>query len=172
MLKISFVIIYRVCHFVKNNLCISKGNFGNPLFEVIFMKLAKQISLFLTGGSGYVLLELCWRGWSHGSMFLAGGVCFLLLGTLDKVKPRLPLPFRALAGAGIITMVELLAGLIFNRDYRVWDYRSLPLNFGGQICLRFCLLWIPISLAAMVLYRYLDRSFPKTRPAGHRQADA
>ena len=81
----------------------------------------------------------------------------MLLGKFDELRPRLPLVFRGLAGAGIITVIELLAGLTFNRDYSVWDYRHLPVNFRGQICLRFFLLWIPISLGAMGLYRRLRR---------------
>ena len=102
-------------------------------------------------------LEMLWRGWSHGSMFLAGGTCFLLLGKLNKIQPRLPLPARGMVGAGIITSVELLAGLLVNRDYSVWDYRNMPVNFHGQICLSFSLFWIPISLGAMVLYDALDK---------------
>ena len=90
-------------------------------------------------------------------MFLTGGVCFLLLGKLNSVRPRLPLPLRGVVGAGIITTAELLAGLLFNREYRVWDYRHLPANFHGQICLPFSLLWIPLSLGAMALYGFLDR---------------
>ena len=81
----------------------------------------------------------------------------MLLGKLNTTQPRLPLAFRGLAGAGVITMIELLAGLIFNRDYRVWDYRHLPMNFHGQICLRFFLIWIPISLGAMELYKWLQK---------------
>ena len=80
----------------------------------------------------------------------------MLLGKLNRTQPRLPLPMRAVAGAGIITMVELLAGLIANRDYSVWDYRKVPVNFHGQICLPFSLLWIPISVGAMALYETLD----------------
>ena len=120
------------------------------------MKFWKILLLFLIGGSGYVGLELLWRGRSHVSMFLAGGVCFLLLGMLDRSRPRLPVLLRGAMGALIITSVELLAGLLFNRDYRVWDYRSLPLNFHGQVCLPFCLLWIPLSLGAMFLYRFIS----------------
>ena len=120
------------------------------------MKFWKILLLFLIGGFGYVGLELLWRGRSHVSMFLAGGVCFLLLGMLDRCRPRLPVLLRGAMGALIITSVELLAGLLFNRDYRVWDYRSLPLNFHGQVCLPFCLLWIPLSLGAMLLYRFID----------------
>lgn len=120
-----------------------------------------SIILFCVGGAGYIALEFLWRGWSHFSMFLAGGTCFLLLGKLNAARPRLPLLLRGIAGAGIITMIELLAGLIFNRDYRVWDYRHLPVNFHGQICLQFFLLWIPISLGAMGLYSWLQRHLAK-----------
>jgi len=121
------------------------------------MRICKGVLFFLLGGAGYVALEYLWRGRSHGSMFLAGGTCFLLLGKLDSLRPRLPLLVRGMVGAGIITMVELLAGLMFNRDYRVWDYRHLPVNFHGQICLWFSLLWIPVSLGAMGLYRRLAK---------------
>ncbi len=118
------------------------------------MRITKTAGLFCLGGTGYVSLELLWRRRSHISMFLAGGTCFLLLGQLQKTK--LPLPVRVLAGAGTITAVELLAGLIANRQYQVWDYRDLPLNFLGQICLPYCLLWIPVSLGGMALYGLLD----------------
>lgn len=120
------------------------------------MRIGKKPALFLLGGAAYVALELLWRGRSHSSMFLAGGSCFLLLGKLDNTVPRLSLPLRALMGSLIITSAELLAGLIFNREYAVWDYRHLPVNFHGQVCLMYSLLWIPVSLFAMKLYRKLD----------------
>lgn len=136
------------------------------------MGFGKRLLLFCIGGAGYVVLEWLWRGWSHGSMFLAGGSCFLLLGKLNSQRPKLSLPFRGLVGAGIITMVELLAGLLFNRDYRVWDYRNLPMNYHGQICLRFFLLWIPLSLLGMGLYSALDRRIPQRRSEAPDQAAA
>ena len=105
-------------------------------------------------------MELLWRGRSHGSMFLAGGLCFLLLGRLNSAQPRLPIIWRALAGAGIITMVEYAAGLVFNRNYTVWDYRAMPMNYHGHICLAFSLLWLPIAIGAMAVYRYLDKKIP------------
>ena len=122
------------------------------------MGILQTLSHFLLGGFGYVGLELLWRGRSHYSMFLAGGICFLLLGKLNRVRPRLSLPLRCLVGAGIITMIELAAGLIFNRHFQVWDYRDAPLNFMGQICLPFSLLWIPVGLGAMSLYKKLDKA--------------
>ena len=125
------------------------------------MKYTKEAAFFALGGSAYVGLELLWRGRSHGSMFAAGGTCFLLLGKLEKKE--LPLALRAAAGAGAITAVELVTGLLVNRDHRVWDYRSQPWNFRGQICPVYSALWMPVALAAMALYRRLDKEFT----AGH-----
>lgn len=130
------------------------------------MKLKKPMFLFCVGGLAYVGLELLWRGRSHVSMFATGGACFLLLGKLGKQKPRLPLPVRGCMGAVIITSAELLAGLLVNRTYAVWDYRQMPLNFFGQICLPFSLLWIPVSLGAMFLYNLLDRQINRVSAAG------
>ena len=120
------------------------------------MKIWKNCVLFYTGGATYLSLELLYRGRSHGSMFLAGGLCFLLIGHLNRVNPRLPLPLRALVGAGIVTMVELGAGMAVNRNYQVWDYRDQPGNFMGQICPVFSALWIPLSLLAALLFRQME----------------
>ena len=110
--------------------------------------------LFSIGGGTYVALELLWRGRSHWTMFCLGGGCFLALGKLQK--PLRPLP-RMVLGSAICTAGELVTGLIFNRDYAIWDYRKLPFHFLGQICLPFSLLWMPLSLAGSELYRLLDR---------------
>ena len=121
------------------------------------MEIFRTMGLFFLGGGGYVGVELLWRGRSHFSMFLAGGLCFLLLGKLSAVKPRLPLALRCLVGAGVITCVELAVGLLFNREYRVWDYRQQPGNLWGQICLGYSLLWIPLSLLAFGLHGLVNR---------------
>ncbi len=121
------------------------------------MKILKNAALFGIGGGAYVGLELLWRGRSHISMFAAGGLCFLLIGRLEKAEPKLPLHLRVLAGMGIITGVELATGMLVNRSYTVWDYRRLPGNLLGQICPQFCLLWIPISWLAGVVYKRADK---------------
>lgn len=121
------------------------------------MKIWRKSLLFYLGGCAYTALELLFRGRTDGSMFVAGGLCFLLIGHLGEVQPRLPLLPRALVGALIITMVELGFGMVVNRDYTVWDYRHQPYNFMGQICLPFTLLWIPVAGIAAWLYARLDR---------------
>ena len=126
------------------------------------MKIWKNCLLFYTGGTVYLSLELLYRGRSHGSMFLAGGLCFLLIGQLNRVEPKLPLPLRAVVGAAIVTAVELGAGMLVNRQYQVWDYRDQPGNFMGQICPLFSALWIPLSLAAAVLFQKMETGLEKT----------
>jgi len=88
-------------------------------------------------------------------MFAAGGTCFLLLGKLRETK--LPDPVKPVAGAGLITAVELGTGLLVNQDHHVWDYRTLPGNYQGQVCLPFFLLWIPVSILGMKLYEFTEK---------------
>ncbi len=120
------------------------------------MRIWKRTVLFYLGGMLYTALELMWRGWSHGSMFLLGGLCFLMIGAMERTS--LPLPARATLDAGMVTALELGCGLVVNRQFLVWDYRHLPLNFQGQICLPFTLLWIPVCLLGAFLYRRLDQA--------------
>ena len=122
------------------------------------LKYGKYPLLFFAGGAGYMGLELLWRGWTHGAMFATGGVCFLLLGRLKDQPPWV----KAVAGAGIITAVELAVGLLLNRNYRIWDYRNAPMNFLGQICLPYSLLWLPVGLAGAEGYRLLDKKMMHT----------
>ncbi|MDY3225889.1 MAG: hypothetical protein SOW84_08505 [Candidatus Faecousia sp.] len=131
------------------------------------MKLGKFLTLFGVGGSAYVGLELLYRGRSHISMFGAGGVCFLLMGRLRR--RRLPSAVKVGVGAGTITAVELATGLLFNRDYRVWDYRGQPGNFLGQICPMFTVLWIPMSAAAMALYGWTEAGLDRLADRGRRR---
>ena len=124
------------------------------------MEILRKTALGVMGGGAYVGLEYLWRGYSHGSMFAAGGICFLLLGQVR----RTPALIRPLLGAAVITGVELVTGLMVNQDYQVWDYRRNPGNFLGQICPAYTLLWLPLSLIAMALYPHADRLVRRFTP--------
>ena len=50
-------------------------------------KLLKYLALGTLGGMIYVLIELMWRGYSHWSMFLLGGICFIALGLINEIIP-------------------------------------------------------------------------------------
>jgi len=121
-------------------------------------KLLKHVVLFLSGGILYVLVEMLWRGYSHWSMLMLGGICFVLIGLINEVIPwEMPIWEQGIIGAGIITVLEFVTGCIVNLwlGWHVWDYSDMPLNICGQICLPFCLLWIIIGMTAVVLDDYL-----------------
>ena len=117
------------------------------------MKIWRNSVLFYLGGSSYMFLEFLWRGRSHGSMFLLGGTCFAMLGKIVELN-RLPLWSRVVLGASGVTALELLTGLLVNRQYQIWDYRQQLLNYRGQICLGYSLLWMPVCLFGMWLSQW------------------
>ena len=118
----------------------------------------KYLVLMATGGLLYVVLELIWRGRSHRTMFLLGGICFMALGLINEILPwSLALWKQMLIGVAIITVLEFLTGCIVNLwlGWNIWDYSHLPGNILGQICPQYCLLWLPVSLAGIVLDDWL-----------------
>ena len=119
------------------------------------MKLQEHLTMALLGGFFYVLLELLYRGRSHFTMFFAGGICFLFIGLLDRLFPGMPVLLQTVFGAAVITAVELVTGLLWNTDLQIWNYSACPFNFRGQICLQYSLLWLPLSLLAIVADDYL-----------------
>lgn len=113
----------------------------------------KNTFLFLFGGFAYGGIEIISRGYSHISMFIAGGICFLLIGLISKVFPRdISMIGQMLISAVIITAVEFITGLIVNLwlGLNVWDYSDKPYNLLGQICLLYFTYWFLLSLIAII----------------------
>lgn len=117
--------------------------------------------IFLTGSCAYPTLEMIWRGRTHYSMALAGGVCLYLINRIccEKMAKR-SLYARCVVGSVIITVVEFTVGVVFNDllKLNVWDYSDMPLNIMGQICLPYSLLWVGITLPAMALCEICKKS--------------
>lgn len=121
-------------------------------------QVLKLCILALIGGITYVLIELAWRGYSHISMFILGALCFVLLGGINEFLPwELGFVWQMLIGAGIVTILELIVGIVVNvwLGLEVWDYSNLPFNFMGQICLPFSFAWTLLSGVAIVVDDYL-----------------
>jgi uncharacterized membrane protein len=121
-------------------------------------RLFKAATLWLYGGFVYYLIELAWRGHSHPSMFVLGGVCLLVLGGLNNWFPwTLGLLWQSLIGAAVITALELVTGIVVNLwlNLGVWDYQHMPLNLYGQICVPFIAAWVPLAAFAIVLDDWL-----------------
>ena len=69
----------------------------------------KYVFLFITGGLLYNLVELAFRGWSHWTMFILGGVCFICLGLINEIISwKTPLWKQMAIGACIITVLEFI----------------------------------------------------------------
>lgn len=138
----------------------------------------KWLWMFGIGGSVYLLLELLYRGFSHISMFFAGGLSAALIYTVCCMgrTRRAGWYFRCALGSAIITSVEFCTGVFVNLylHLHVWDYSDLPLNLLGQVCLPFSAVWffltLPILAVGDQLYRTdsqqrLSRALRKRRKA-------
>jgi len=111
-------------------------------------------ALFMTGGALYFLFEMLCRGYSHWTMFVLGGLCFVLVGGLNEFLPwKMPLLYQMLLGGLIITVGELLTGIVVNLwlGWQVWDYSALPGNLWGQICPQYSLIWVLLSGPIIIL---------------------
>lgn len=103
--------------------------------------MLERAMLFLLGGGGYLAVELAWRGASHWTMFLAGGICLCVLQAL-AVRP-VCLPLAAGAGAAAVSGLEVCIGLACREVLHivVWDYSAEWGNLAGLVCPRYCLYW-------------------------------
>lgn len=111
----------------------------------------QQMTAFLLGAVGYPLIELAYRRRTHPTMALAGGISAVILRRISKTDR--PLWQQALLGGLMITGIEYAIGRVFNRRHHIWDYRHMPLNVQGQICLPFTLAWCGLSAAAIRLFK-------------------
>lgn len=126
-------------------------------------KIKKILILFLTGGSIYYLIEYFYKmfishGITHWSMFLLGGICFILIGGINEYIPwDMCIIKQGLIGTLIILTLEFIFGYILNiiLQLNIWDYSNLPFNILGQICLPFAVIWFGLSLIAIFLDDFL-----------------
>ncbi|MBQ4095180.1 MAG: hypothetical protein IJC65_01980 [Oscillospiraceae bacterium] len=128
---------------------------------------------FFIGALSYGLLEVLTRGFTHISMGLLGGMCFLFMSYTSELREEgnLTLIQQLICVTLFITVAELLCGIIINLELglAVWDYSDMPFNLYGQICLPFSLLWLGITFIGIMaddaIKRYIytrhKRSFIK-----------
>ena len=120
----------------------------------LFKKIIEFLSLFFLGGSIYYTVEILYRGYSHYSMFILGGVCLILIGIINEFFSwDMYIEVQTLIGLSIVLILEFITGCVVNLwlGLNVWDYSNTPFNLLGQICLPFALLWIPLIIAAILL---------------------
>ena len=109
--------------------------------------------IFSVGGILYGLLEILWRGYTHWSMVMAGGLCFSFFSIIGEKMKKTGLLIKGLTGGAFITAIEFLFGLIFNiiLKKKVWDYSKMPYSF----------FWVIISTACIPFACFLKRKITK-----------
>ena len=120
-------------------------------------KLKEDTFLFIVGGILYSLMEISFRGFTHWTMTLTGGVCLVLMYRADMKFEKARLWQKCLMGSVIITTLEFIVGCIDNIAFNwdVWDYSKTPFNFMGQICLPFSIIWFVISAPVAYFCKYI-----------------
>ncbi|MCD7823653.1 MAG: putative ABC transporter permease [Oscillospiraceae bacterium] len=126
----------------------------------VAVSVVKRMVIFVAGGLTYGLLEIIWRGYSHISMFVVGGLCLVIIGSIDEGGEVPCLLWQACLGSLTITVMEFTSGVIVNlvMGLEVWDYSQLPMNVMGQICLPYSVLWLILSIPA-IYYEDILRRF-------------
>lgn len=153
---------------------------NHPDNSGVVLLFAKWLWMFGTGGSVYLLMELLYRGYTHISMFFAGGLSAALIflfccaGGMRRAGRFL----RCAVGSAVITAVEFCTGVVVNLclHLRVWDYSRMPLNLLGQVCLPFSAVWFFLALPIIALGDMLNRSdgqlWPSSASTKRRKSDA
>ncbi len=115
--------------------------------------MKRFLKLFCIGAAGYNLIELLWRGYTHWTMGITGGLCFSLLYRLNQRLKHRILWIRCLAGTCLITVIEFMTGCLVNLWLRwsVWDYSNLKFNVLGQISLLYSVLWFFLTIPVFFL---------------------
>ena len=125
---------------------------------MILRRVNKATILFLIGAAAYAVIEVAFRGYTHWTMAVLGGILFLLLGGINEWIPwEMPLVLQCVIGAVMVTVAEFVAGLILNvwLGLGIWDYSDVPGNILGQICPQFIFAWLGLSLVAIILDDWL-----------------
>ena len=109
---------------------------------------------------------MLWDWWLHP--FPAEGIAGVLIATAlsplrevlierfgGRIAPALAASF--LVNQVACTSIDFLTGMVANRNYELWDYRDMPHNFMGQVCLQNSLVYTTAAtLVSWVFYPARD----------------
>ena len=124
------------------------------------MKFLKNLLIFSIFGLTYGLIEILWRGYTHPSMVIVGGICGLLIGLLNEKNKKMNLLLQMVEGMVIVTVLEFVSGIILNLclELNVWDYSNMRFNLLGQVCPQFCIAWFFLSYFVIRIDDFLRKA--------------
>ena len=103
--------------------------------------MKRILTIWATLGAAYVVFETLFRGYSHPSMFVVGGLCGVLVGTINQAPRfyRAPVIVQSVIGAVIVLAVEFISGCVLNLwlGLGVWDYTISRENVVGKFARRY-----------------------------------
>lgn len=113
----------------------------------------EYLIIFLIGGVCYGLIEILWRGSTHWTMLLTGGLCLLLLHRCNERHSDWDIWSKCGLGCLYITSVELAVGWLLNvrLNMMIWDYSDKFWNVRGQICPEYSAYWYLLSIPAILV---------------------
>mgnify|MGYP002769604597 CR=1 FL=1 len=113
----------------------------------------RNFIIFIIFSLSYYLLEILWRGYSHWTMMILGGICGLLIGLINEITPTMKVWQQMLLGSIIVTILEFIGGCILNiwLGLGIWNYSNMPFNILGQVCLVYTILWFLLSYVVIWL---------------------
>lgn len=117
----------------------------------------KYILLLTFSGYIYVCMELLFRGRSDISMMFCASICVVPMVLLNnQFSYEVDFLLQVVLCAIFATFVEYIFGILLNTDYHIWDYRNMPFNIDGMVCLPFSLLWRLIAAWVIPLMDWMD----------------
>lgn len=122
-------------------------------------------TVFNSGAIIYMLIELIYRGHTHFTMILTGGICALAIHFENKMFHSSKFVFRCAVAALAVTLIELFVGITVNviLKWNVWDYSYMKFNILGQICPLFSLYWFFLSIPAIKLSDHIAIIFEQLK---------
>lgn len=119
------------------------------------IKAMEYCTIFMIGALVYYGIEILWRGYSHWTMAVVGGIALIIVGLLNEglLPQKWGLIPQMICGGLIITVIEFIAGCILNiwLGLSIWDYSNSFGNILGQVCLLYTFLWMLLSGVAIVV---------------------
>lgn len=115
--------------------------------------ILKNVVLFGVGMIAYMLIEQIYRCYTFVEMGICGGIAILILDKInDYISWDMDILLQGCIGSAIITGMEFIVGNLTLLGWlpKMWDYSNMWLNYKGIICVPFSLIWIALSIVAIL----------------------